>query len=63
MILDYFEELESVIAEFLPLINSHSTSTKAYGKDKGFIRGEITFVNGQQLSFAEVIDFEQTSKL
>lgn len=63
MILDYFEELESVISEFLPIINSHSTNTKVYGKNKGFIRGEIIFTNGHQLSFAEVVDLEQTSKV
>ncbi|MCF8459169.1 MAG: DUF6516 family protein [Flavobacteriales bacterium] len=63
IILDYFEELERVISEFLPIISSHSTTTKVYGKNKGFIRGEIVFSNGHQLSFAEVVDLEQASKM
>jgi hypothetical protein len=63
MIVDYFEKLESVISEFQPIINSHSINTKVYSKNKGFIRGEIVFTNGHQLSFAEVIDLEQTSKV
>ena len=62
MILDYFEGLESVISEFQPIINSHSTNTKVYSKNKGFIRGEIVFTNGHQLAFAEVVDLEQTPK-
>lgn len=62
MISDYFESVEHVISTFLPFIKTHETKTKLYSKNKGYIGGEIIFIDNSRLVFTEVIDIEETNK-
>jgi len=56
MIKDYFSKLEDQIGLFQDIIRSYTITTKYYNRYKGYIIGNIVFVNGSQLRLKEVKD-------
>ena len=62
MITDYFNEINTIIANFLPVIKNYTKEEKIYSINKGFIRGEIIFKRCYILSFMEFKDVEKTTK-
>jgi hypothetical protein len=56
MLIDYFAKIEENINLFQDIIDSFSTTTKYYNRYKGFVSGDILFIDGSHLSFKEVKD-------
>jgi len=58
MVKRYFTKLEEQINYFQSIINTYSITAKYYNSNKGFILGNITFVDNSKLTFREVKDIE-----
>ncbi len=58
MVAKYFTELEEQISLFQSIITTYSVTTKYYNNNKGFISGNIIFINESKLNFKEVKDIE-----
>ncbi|MEN0050604.1 MAG: DUF6516 family protein [Bacteroidota bacterium] len=63
MIIDYFKEVKDAIQNFAHIITDFSTQEKTYSDEKGFISGELFFVDDSKLDFAEVKEIGQESKI
>lgn len=63
MILDYFRQVKETINSFDHIVTDTSIEEKTYSDEKGFICGEIVFIDDSQLDFAEVKEIGQESKI
>lgn len=63
MVKDYFVELENQLILYREIIKTHSITKKYYNQTKGYIYGEIIFIDDTKLVFIEVVDTEEENKI
>lgn len=63
MISDYFSKIKSCIDSYSHIIENYVLKEKAYGYERGFIEGELTFIDSSRLDFLEVKDISLKSKI
>ncbi len=62
MIKNYLVKLEEQISLFDNIISIYTLTIKNYSSTKGYISGELKFIDDSRLSFKEIKDTEQKTK-
>ncbi|OFY30477.1 MAG: hypothetical protein A2275_12600 [Bacteroidetes bacterium RIFOXYA12_FULL_35_11] len=63
MIFKYFDKVKTNIDNYSHIIENYQLNEKVYSEERGFIEGEIMFIDDSRLDFAEVKDIEINQKI
>jgi len=63
MISEYFDRVKKQIKKFEHITEDASFEEKSYSNERGYISGEVSFIDMSKLDFAEVKDMEIKEKL
>jgi len=58
MISKYFDKVKNHINNFSHIVVNYELKEKVYSNERGFIEGELLFIDESRLDFTEVKDIE-----
>jgi hypothetical protein len=63
MISNYFDDVKSQIEKFSHIVENYELREKSYSNERGYIEGELSFIDESRLDFAEVKDVGREGKI
>ncbi len=63
MIASYFKDIERIFNEYDYILETYIITKDAFSDEKGFVEGELFFIDESRMSFVEVLDFGKNEKI